>query len=129
MADFSKLSDQVFMSELMSVQSTTLALQNKVDAVRNEDIIRNTALGAVFSKWISNPAMSEQYKEMVTEMTKLEPDEYRMVSENNANNSENGEGGEDGGVSTIGSALQMVQKNQTFYQDVLRNERKNEKGK
>jgi len=100
-------------------------LQNKVDAVRNEDIIRNTALGAVFSKWISNPAMSEQYKEMVTEMTNLEPDEYAMKTKDDSNDSNDSGSHENdgGGYSTIGSALQMVQKNQTFYQDVLRNER------
>ena len=63
---------------------------------------------------------------MVTEMTNLEPDEYKLVTEKEANNSENSE---NGGVSTIGSALQMVQKNQTFYQDVLRKERNNGNGK
>ena len=107
------LPDQVYMSELMTVQATTLALQNQVDTVRNGDIIRNTAMGSAYSKWIANPAMGAQYKEMIDHMMTVDDNEYLMptsgsdVSPAPKNNQAQG--------STIGSALQMVQANQTFY--------------
>ena len=109
-----ELDDKVYMSEIMSVQSTTLALQNKVDSVRNEDIIRSTAIGTAYSKWISSPALSAQYKEMIAEMSKEACDEY-CVSESTLGDNEQSANSGSNANSTVGSALMMVQKNQEFY--------------
>lgn len=110
-----RLTDQVYMSELMSVQASTMALQNRVDAVRNEDIIRNTAIGATYSKWLANPALSSQYKEMLDSMIKAEPNEYVCPIGKNRNKDEPD-------YSSVGSALTMVQNNQAFYQETLRSD-------
>ncbi len=105
------LPDQVYMSELMTVQSTTLALQNQVDAVRNEEVIRNTAIGTAYSKWISNPGLGDQYKEMIDHMKAVDQNEYAMPT----NSSDPSAKTPSAQGTTIGSALDMVQNNQKFY--------------
>lgn len=112
-----KESDDVFMTELMTVQSSTLALQDQVDAVRNAAIIKNTAMGSAYAKWLGNAAMGDQYKELLSNI-RIQPEGEYDTDEPSTGGLEetvDNQGKNEG--DTVGGALRMCQENQKFYSD------------
>lgn len=43
-------------------QSVALASQNAVDALHNQNVIKLTALGSAYAKWLQNPQMASEFK-------------------------------------------------------------------
>lgn len=46
-------------------QSISLAAQNEVDALRNQNTVNMVAMGVAYAKWLQNPVMAQQYREVV----------------------------------------------------------------
>lgn len=45
-------------------QSVALASQNAVDALHNQNVVKLAALGGAYSKWLANPQMASEFKEL-----------------------------------------------------------------
>ncbi|MDE1462177.1 hypothetical protein [Spartinivicinus poritis] len=48
-------------------QSFANSAQDQVDAIRNRNIIKATAMGNAFAKWLNNPMMKDEYKAIIDE--------------------------------------------------------------
>ncbi len=46
-------------------QSISLAAQNEVDALRNQNTVNMVAMGVAYAKWLQNPILAQQYSEVV----------------------------------------------------------------
>lgn len=47
------------------MQSVAFSVQDKVDVIRNTNIIKMTAMGNTYEKWIKNPMMSSEYEKII----------------------------------------------------------------
>jgi len=61
-------------------QSIANATQDQVDLIRNQNIIKTTATGSAFAKWLSNPMMADEYKAIITETSVDDPKESFNVA-------------------------------------------------
>ncbi|MDP5135013.1 hypothetical protein ORJ04_03505 [Rheinheimera baltica] len=59
-------------------QSISLAAQNEVDAFRNQNTVNMVAMGVAYAKWLQNPVMGEQFRELV-KTTRLSSDSEQQV--------------------------------------------------
>ncbi len=48
-------------------QSIANAAQDQVDMMRNQNIIKITTMGNAYAKWVANPTMADEYKDIVSE--------------------------------------------------------------
>ncbi len=55
-------------------QSMAFSVQNEVDAFRNQNTIRMVAMGTAYAKWLENPVMADQYRQLVSD-ARLDNDE------------------------------------------------------
>jgi len=46
-------------------QAIANAAQDQVDLMRNQAIIKTTAMGNAYAKWLANPVMGVEYKEIL----------------------------------------------------------------
>ncbi len=46
-------------------QSISLAAQNEVDALRNQNTVNMVAMGVAYAKWLQNPLLGQHYNEVV----------------------------------------------------------------
>ena len=54
-------------------QSAANAAQDQVDLVRNQNIIKTTAMGAAYAKWLANPVLKEAFAEIIDSSSIEEP--------------------------------------------------------
>ncbi len=77
--------DSIGMSNLITIQAVTLAVQNKVDELRNRSVIKSTTMGGVYAKWLNNPVMSSEYKEILDSLYPAFSPADNVVANDNLN--------------------------------------------
>lgn len=60
--------DKIDMSDLVTAQALSLAVQDQVDEFRNRSVIKNTVRGSTYAKWLANPVMSPEYKQILASL-------------------------------------------------------------
>ncbi|TQV78225.1 hypothetical protein FKG94_14245 [Exilibacterium tricleocarpae] len=61
------------LSDLMPIQSISLAVQDVVDTLKNRATINTTAVGSAYAKWLANPAMGTDYQQLIETATTEPP--------------------------------------------------------
>lgn len=66
-------------------QSFANAMQDQVDLIRNQNIIKTTVMGSAYAKWLTNPLMKEEYLSIIKESSiageTKKQDPFNMVTE------------------------------------------------
>ena len=54
-------------------QSIAIAAQDQVDLIRNQNIIKTTAMGSAYAKWLAEPMQGDHFKPIIEETDTAHP--------------------------------------------------------
>lgn len=63
-------------------QSLANSAQDQVDLIRIQNIIKTTAMGSAYAKWLETPTMKDEFKAVIDETSITEPKKpFNMAQE------------------------------------------------